>query len=207
MRKLINRLSREERGFTLIELLVVVAIIGILAAVAFPKISGAIAQARDKKAKGDLAVIESALDRFHNDHGFYPPSLQDLTKPQHGDAYLKRDFDFRNAYSRLYFYAVRYDGAGQTVNFSEYVLADPGKNPALNAGNWNTSGPFPEGSAITTAYAFGNATNGGGQAWNTSITVAPADYPTDENNQSWTVNGLIATGQTSKSTRTDVKTN
>lgn len=63
------------KGFTLIEMLVVIAIIGILAAIAFPVFS----RAKDSAYRGadmsNLNSIGTALQLYRNDQGGYPPAL------------------------------------------------------------------------------------------------------------------------------------
>jgi general secretion pathway protein G len=77
-----------ERGFTLIEIMVVVVILGILAAVIIPRISGKPEQAKRTKAVTDIKSIETALALFMLDNGFYPSTEQGLealvTEPTSG---------------------------------------------------------------------------------------------------------------------------
>lgn len=53
-------LVKNKTGFTLIELMLVVAILSILAAVAYPKASNAIRATMDASTKGNLAVFRAA---------------------------------------------------------------------------------------------------------------------------------------------------
>src|SRR3989338_5355312 len=66
------------RGFTLIEVIVVVVILGILAAIIVPKIMSRPEQARMVKVKQDILAIQSALDLYKLDNGFYPSTDQGL---------------------------------------------------------------------------------------------------------------------------------
>ena len=63
-----------QSAFTLVELLVAVAIIGILAAIGTFGYTTAVKLARDAKRQSDLKVIQSALEQYHSDQHFYPPS-------------------------------------------------------------------------------------------------------------------------------------
>lgn len=65
---------KSEKGFTLVELLVVIAIIGILMAVLVPTLIGGRDRAMDTKARGFIANIESAIERYRIDNGIYPDS-------------------------------------------------------------------------------------------------------------------------------------
>lgn len=69
---------QKQRGFSLIEIMVVVVILGILAAIIVPKISGRPDEARIVKAKQDILVIQNAMDLYRLDNGFYPSTDQGL---------------------------------------------------------------------------------------------------------------------------------
>jgi general secretion pathway protein G len=65
-------------GFTLIEVMIVVVILGILAAVAIPKILDRPDQAKVTAAKTDIATIMQALKLYRLDNGAYPTTEQGL---------------------------------------------------------------------------------------------------------------------------------
>jgi general secretion pathway protein G len=60
---------RKHKGFTLIELVVVVMILGILAAVAAPKLLGTSSSAADNGLKETLGVVRDAIERYTAEHG------------------------------------------------------------------------------------------------------------------------------------------
>ncbi len=61
-----------QAGFTLIEIMVVVFILGLLVTLVAPKIIGRTDQARQVKARADIAAIEESMKLFKLDNGFYP---------------------------------------------------------------------------------------------------------------------------------------
>jgi general secretion pathway protein G len=70
--------GRGSRGFTLIEIMVVVVILGILAAIIVPKLTGKPDEARVVKAQQDIRQLESALQMYKLDNFYYPSTQQGL---------------------------------------------------------------------------------------------------------------------------------
>ncbi len=136
----IHKRLGNQKGFTLIELLVVVAILGILAGIAAPRVMDAINNARAKKAMADMTVIRDALERFYLDYAIFPPSLDYLqgNSTLGVTQYLEPNFNFKNSSGNIYFYAVLWNDTevATTPNLSDYVLGDPGANPSL-PGTWS----------------------------------------------------------------------
>ncbi|MDX6748717.1 type II secretion system major pseudopilin GspG [Geminicoccaceae bacterium 1502E] len=73
------RSRRNEGGFTLIELLVVLVILGLLAALAGPRVIGYLGGARADSARLQIESFRSALDLYRIDTGSYPTTEQGLT--------------------------------------------------------------------------------------------------------------------------------
>jgi len=63
-----------QSGFTLIELLAVVAILGILAGIAVPRVLGAIQNARTSADTANIAMLQSAVERWAMENN---PALSD----------------------------------------------------------------------------------------------------------------------------------
>ena len=61
-----------KKGFTLIELLIVIAIIGLLASIAFVALNSARKDARDTKRLADMKQIVLALDLYYEKNGAFP---------------------------------------------------------------------------------------------------------------------------------------
>ena len=68
----------ETAGFTLIEIMVVIIILGLLATLVIPNITGYTEKAKVEKAKADIASLEGALELFRADNGFFPTTEQGL---------------------------------------------------------------------------------------------------------------------------------
>ena len=85
-----------QQGFTLIELLIVMAIIAMLAAIVGPKVIGSMDGAQRDAAKGQIALLEQALDTYRLDVGRYPATLDGLRQNDSGNKrwngpYLKKN--------------------------------------------------------------------------------------------------------------------
>jgi general secretion pathway protein G len=67
-----------QQGFTLIELVVVMTILALLAVMVVPKLIGRTDEARVTATKVQIRNIESALQLYKVDNGFYPTTEQGL---------------------------------------------------------------------------------------------------------------------------------
>jgi len=63
---------RREKGFTLIELLIVMVILGLLAALVGPRMFGKVDTSKQKAAKAQISLFETALDAYRLDMDTYP---------------------------------------------------------------------------------------------------------------------------------------
>jgi type IV pilus assembly protein PilE len=65
---------KKQTGFTLIELLVVVAIIGILAGLAYPSYTDYVVKSRITQATAGLSTKKTQMEQFFQDNHFYAQS-------------------------------------------------------------------------------------------------------------------------------------
>lgn len=62
----------KKQGFTLIELLVVISVISFLATTIVISIDNARKKSRDSRRAADIKQLQTALDLYYHDHGYYP---------------------------------------------------------------------------------------------------------------------------------------
>lgn len=67
--------GRRSRGFTLIELMIAVAVIAILAAIAYPSYQDQVRKSRRAQAKADLVEMTQILERYHTVQNTYGTNL------------------------------------------------------------------------------------------------------------------------------------
>lgn len=105
------RLKRSRSAFTMVELLLVLVILATLAAIVVPKFAGRTEKAKITATKTEISGVESALDAFEVDNGYYPQGQNGLDSlfNQPSDAknwngpYLKKPI-INDAWGNPYFY-------------------------------------------------------------------------------------------------------
>lgn len=115
--------DENEDGVTLIELLAVVVILGIIAAVAVPVVSGAIVQSKVDATETSESILQTAIERYNSDNGSYPSSLTALTQTTNGNG--------------PYLNSIPKDGWGNPI---EYVAVPGAIAPPASSGSYVASG-------------------------------------------------------------------
>jgi len=70
---------KQNSGFTLIELLVVITIIGILAGLAFPAVTGALEAAKKTEASAMISQLKLAMTSYQTEYGVWPSGATEAT--------------------------------------------------------------------------------------------------------------------------------
>ncbi|MDP9749651.1 MULTISPECIES: prepilin-type N-terminal cleavage/methylation domain-containing protein [Thermoanaerobacter] len=74
----VKALNKDERGFTLIELIVVIAILGILAAIAVPRVTTSLKTAKENADIANAQIIGQAAERYYIETGNTTDNIKDL---------------------------------------------------------------------------------------------------------------------------------
>jgi type II secretion system protein G len=72
------KLRKNQKGFTLIEVLLIVVILGIIAAIAIPRLMESKAEAQKQTCRANVANINTAIDKYYFDEGTYPTALSTI---------------------------------------------------------------------------------------------------------------------------------
>ena len=137
--------QRRSAGFTLIEIMVVVVIIGVLAATIIPQFIGTTHDAKVSAAKGHVAELESALERFNIHMDRYPTTEEGLKALV--EAPSAEDKKWRGPYIKLLRpdpwgnqYQYRNPGIHHPTSFDVWSRgadgADGGEGEGADIGNW-----------------------------------------------------------------------
>ncbi len=141
---LITRHSSLRAGFTLIEMVLVLGIVALLVGAGIFQLTGVLEGGREKRVKGDLTTLSSALRAYEMQNGFLPSTEQGVAAlwekpnsrpaPQNWRPFLKKPIV--DAWGNPFLY--RRPGTKDKGGFDVYSAGEDGKpDTADDIGNWS----------------------------------------------------------------------
>lgn len=132
-------------GFTLIELIVTVAIVSILAGVAFPAYQGQVRSARRADAQGELMQMANFMERFYTENSRYDQDMggAKVTLPSPSNANLSYTIALNTIGQTAYTLRATPTGPQETDGYLELLETgakrwDKNNNQSIDEGenNW-----------------------------------------------------------------------
>jgi len=132
--------THQQAGFTLIELLITVAIIGIIAAIAFPLYQNQVERTRRTTATADLLELSQWMERRYSNGFDYRdagnnPTLPFTQSPQNGTAFYNISFSVNATRDAFTLQAVPTGGQAND-DCGTLTLDEQGTRGAAQAGCW-----------------------------------------------------------------------
>ncbi len=97
-----STLKNGKKGFTLVEIMIVLVILGLLIAVALPKVTQVLSTGKVNATKASMASLAKAMKNFNADTSVWPANVQDLIVPINattGSCYHSKTLDTLTNYS------------------------------------------------------------------------------------------------------------
>ncbi len=144
-----HKLTRRSQGFSLIELLIVISIIGIMAAVAIPRLNAYLKQGRETATVQSLQEIHRAQASFYNSKGKYG-SLNDLVdaellRPSFGEAKTISGYTYSSADVTSNQFTIHADRASDGDGYSDFNVTEKGDIYKIEN---KTKGTVPRGQGL-----------------------------------------------------------
>lgn len=125
-----------KKAFSIVELLVVIAVISVLATITVVAASGAISQARDKRAEAMRTVLEQAIAAYYAQEGKWPDAIETALNSAGAADEVQLDNDatdkvFRQIVGRAY------EGGTVLVDASGLYVCESSNCGNSNRGCWD----------------------------------------------------------------------
>lgn len=133
-------LLKNRKGMTLIEIMIVLAIIGSIAALLLPNITGQLDKSKVREARIQLTQIVNALSMYYTDCGKYPESLEGLTKADPNCSNWGPEPYYKKSLKDPFNNEIVYE-----LNGSEYTLKSNGKDGREGGSGYNADITLDEG--------------------------------------------------------------
>ncbi|CCU79392.1 hypothetical protein HSACCH_01298 [Halanaerobium saccharolyticum subsp. saccharolyticum DSM 6643] len=130
----IRNLFKHEDGFTLIELLVVIAVLGILAAIAIPRMGGITDRAKISAVEANMRNVKNGLEMYYADNDAEYPTSSDL-ESLIGDLEKYIEMDYADLSQYLDTSSTSYDISTSSYEISVTVAdTDPAEVFTISSG-------------------------------------------------------------------------